>query len=218
MATTKEFISSIKSKGLARTNRFTVIMDIPFVFNSDVTRKAMMFCDQVQLPGTNFSTAQNRVFGEFRETPYEKLYEPINLNFYVDKEMLIKDMFDQWHNAIYNPGTRTFNYYDQYVTDIKIEVQDTKDTSHYFITLHECYPKSVGAVQLDYASKDVMKLSVSLAYKWYETSIRVPDMEDFNKKSNPLMDKVTNFAIGAGGAWAVTKIPSITSKIPKIRF
>ena len=218
MATTQEFISSIKSKGLARTNRYTVVMTLPFVFDNNITKKALMFCEQIQLPGTNFSTAQNRSFGEFRETPYEKLYEPINLNFYVDKEMLIKDMFDQWQNSIYNPQTRTFNYYDKYTTDITIQVQDTTDTSHYYITLHECYPKSVGAVQLDYASKDVMKLSVSIAYKWYETAVRVPNLEDFKPKSNPLTDKLMNFAVGSAGAWAVTKLPSLTSQLPKIKF
>lgn len=215
----KDFVSQVKTGGLARSNRYAVIMTMPFVFNNDVTKKALMFCDQVQLPGTNFSTTQNRSFGEFRETPYEKLYEHINLSFYVDREMLIKDMFDQWQNSIYDPQTRVFNYYNNYVTDMTIEVQDNKDAPHYYVTLHECYPKSVGAVQLDYASKDVMKLSVSIAYKWFEAKAEVPDMGEFSSvRKNPVADKLMNFAIGSAGSWAVTKIPSLTSKLPKIRF
>ena len=214
----KDFVSTVKSGGLARTNRYAVIMTMPFVFNSEVTKKALMFCDQIQLPGTNFSTTQVRTFGEFRETPYEKLYEHINLSFYVDRDMLIKDMFDQWQNTIYDPQTRVFNYYKNYVTDMTIEVQDGKDAPHYYVTLHECYPKSVGAVQLDYASKDVMKLSVSIAYKWFETKTEVPEMGFDSVPKNPVQDKLMNFAIGSAGAWAVTKIPSLTSKLPKIRF
>ena len=210
----KDFVSEVKSGGLARTNRYAVMMTLPFVFNSDVTKRAMMFCDQIQLPGTNFSTAQNRSFGEFRETPYEKLYDHINMSFYIDKNMLIKDMFDQWQSAIYNPNTRVFNFYDKYVTDIIIEVQDTTDKPHYYVTLHECYPKSVGAVQLDYASKDVMKLSVSIAYKWFEAKAAIPDMEDITAaKKATGADKLMNFAVGSAGSWAVTKIPSLTSKI-----
>ena len=214
----KEFVSQVKSGGLARSNRYAVIMTVPFVFSSDITKKALMFCDQIQLPGSNFSTSQNRSFGEFRETPYEKLYEHINMSFYVDKDMLIKDMFDKWQSSIYNPQTRVFNYYNNYVTDMTIEVQDNKDAPHYYVTLHECYPKSVGAVQLDYASKDVMKLSVSIAYKWFETKAEVPDLGFSSVPKNTTRDKLMNFAVGAAGSWAVTQIPNITSKLPKIGF
>ena len=216
----KDFVSQVKSGGLARTNRYAVIMTLPkgVNYSNSTVQKALMFCDQVQLPGTNFSTAQNRTFGEFRETPYEKLYEQINMSFYVDRDMRIKGLFDEWQDTIYDPETRTFSYYKDYVTDIKIEVQDGKDSPKYYVTLHECYPKSVGAVQLDYASKDVMKLSVSIAYKWFEARAEVPDMGFDSVPKNPVADKLMNFAIGSAGSWAVTKIPSLTSKLPKIRF
>jgi hypothetical protein len=215
MATIKEFTAAVKSQGLARSNRYAVAFSLPkgMVFNSDVTKKALMFCDQIQIPGTNFSTAQNRTYGEFRETPYEKLYEHINLSFYMDKDMQIKELFDEWNKTIYNPTTRNFNYYDQYITDITIEVQDNKDSPKYWVKLHECYPKSVGAIQLDYASKDVMKLSVSMAYKWFETQNNVPDFLPDGIPKNALTDKLMNFAIGTAGAYAVTKLPALQSKI-----
>lgn len=218
MATIKEFTAAVKSKGLARTNRYAVIMSLPkgMVFNNDVTKKALMFCDQVQLPGTNFSTTQNRSFGEFRETPYEKLYEHINLSFYVDRDMQVKELFDRWNDTIYNPVTRTFNYYNNYTTDITIEVQGVDGQPNYWVDLHECYPKSIGAVQLDYASRDVMKLSVSMAYKWFEASNNVPDLLPDGLPKNALRDKLMNFAIGTAGAYAVTKLPALQSKISGI--
>jgi hypothetical protein len=213
MATIKEFTAAVKSNGLARTNRYAVVFSLPKGMSERaVTQTALMFCEQIQLPGTNFSTTQNRSFGEFRETPYEKLYEHINLSFYVDKDMQIKKLFDDWNNCIYNPKTRVFNYYDQYITDIKIEVHDMTDQKKYTIELHECYPKSIGAVQLDYASKDVMKLSVSMAYKWFETStepLAIPD----GIPRNALTDRLMNFAVGTAGAYAVTKLPALQKKI-----
>jgi hypothetical protein len=213
MATIKEFTAAVKQSGLARTNRYAVMFTVPMVFNDDITKKALMFCDQVQLPGVNFSTAQNRTFGEFRETPYEKLYEHINLSFYVDKDMQVKELFDRWHDQIYNPTTRTFNYYDNYVTDMTIEVQSNSDQPSYWVNLHECYPKSIGAVQLDYASKDIMKLSVTMAYKWYETANNVPDLLPDGLPKNALRDKLMNFAIGSAGAYAVTKLPALQNKL-----
>lgn len=213
MATIKEFTAAVKNNGLARSNRYAVSFVVPMVFNSEVTKKALMFCDQIQIPGTNFSTTQNRTFGEFRETPYEKLYEHINVSFYVDRNMQVKQLFDEWTNHIYNPNTRTFNYYDKYVTDTTIEVQDIANKTNYWVTLHECYPKSVGAIQLDYSNKDVMKLSVTMAYKWFETKTDVPDMIPDGIPKNALTDKLMNFAIGSAGAYAVTKLPALQKKI-----
>jgi len=214
MATIKEFTAAVKSNGLARSNRYAVVFSLPkgLTFNPNAVQTALMFCDQIQLPGTNFSTAQNRSFGEFRETPYEKLYEHINLSFYLDKDMQVKQLFDAWNNSIYNPETRSFNYYDEYVTDISIEIHDLQDKKTYWVKLHECYPKSIGAVQLDYASKDIMKLSVSMAYKWFETSI-IPPTELAQGLPNAFTDKLMNFAIGTAGAYAVTKLPALQSKI-----
>ena len=52
--------------------------------------------------------------GEFREVPYEKLYEPINMTFYVDNDMQVKKLFDEWMSLISDPSTRTYNYYNNY--------------------------------------------------------------------------------------------------------
>jgi hypothetical protein len=68
---------------------------------------------------------------------------------------------------IQHPGTRNFNYYDDYTSDIIIEVQDLKNQSRYAVQLREAYPKSIGAVQLDHSNKDIMKISVNFAYKYY---------------------------------------------------
>ena len=133
-------------------------------------RKALLFCDQVQLPGMNYSTIQNRTFGEFRETPYEKLFDTVNMSFYVDKDFIVKSLFDRWMNSIQNPSTRKFEYYKNYTTDMTVDVQDTSDLTRYRLKLFECYPKTMGSVQLDYASKDVMKLSVTMQYKYWRAT------------------------------------------------
>jgi hypothetical protein len=63
-----------------------------------------------------------------------------------------------------------------------------------------------------------MKLSVSIAYKWFEAKAEIPDIEDITSGKKTVADKLMNFAVGSAGSWAVTKIPSLTSKLPKIRF
>ena len=159
-----DFISVVKQGGLARTNRYTVLFT---GFTTQRSRDVMLLCDQVQLPGTNFNTSDMRTFGETRKAPYERLYEDINMSFYIDTDMQVKSFFDDWMTWIQDPMTRNFNYYEDYTCDIIIEVQDLKNNSRYGIKLFEAYPKSIGAIQLDYAAKDIMKMSVNFAYKYY---------------------------------------------------
>jgi len=166
-----DFISKVKQDGLARNNRFLVCITPKQPYQLDPTgswlQDVLLLCDQVQLPGTNFNTSDMRTYGETRKAPYERLYEDINMSFYVDTSMTVKYFFDNWMTYIQNPGTRNFNYYDDYTSDITIEVQDLKNQTRYAVQLREAFPKSIGAVQLDQSNKDIMKISVNFAYKYY---------------------------------------------------
>ena len=155
----RDFVASMQ-KGLARTNRFFVKMP------ADTPDKMVgMFCENVQLPGSTMLTTPSKVFGESREVAYERQYEPINMSFYVDSDFKVKEYFDKWQESIINPYTRAGNYYDSYVKPIEIWVHNTEDKRTYAVSLTECYPKSVSAVQLDYGSKDIMKLQVTMQYR-----------------------------------------------------
>lgn len=223
----QEFISQVKSGGLARTNRYAVIFTPPTGVSPASLQKVMLFCDQVQLPGCNFSTVQNRAFGEFREVPYERLYDNITMSFYVDAEMKVKGLFDNWQNVISNPLTRTYNYYNRYITNMTIEVQDLNDKTRYEVTLWECYPKSIGSIQLDYNNKDVMKLSVGMQYKFW-TSQPITPMADNEKiptnwydtmmtnftgfqetLNNTIGTRAGNFVTGSTLTYGVSKLPGV---------
>jgi hypothetical protein len=231
----KDFISEIKKGALARSNRYAISFTPPtnaqkaYIGGVEpaTLRKTILFCDQVQLPGLNLSTVQNRTFGEFRETPYEKLFDNITMSFYVDNDMKVKSLFDNWMGSIQDPTTRTFRYYDQYTTDMTIEVQDINDKTRYQVKLFECYPKTIGAIQMDYASKEVMKLSITMQYKYW-TSEPKSLLPNNQTVSSGLIDRFTkdfsgfqqslnntigagagNFVTGAIGSYGVTKLPGM---------
>ena len=231
----KNFISEIKSQGLARTNRFAVLFTPPANVNPANLRKTLLFCDQAVLPGVNFSTIQNRSYGEVREVPYEKLFDTAQLTFHVDKEMQVKSLFDAWIGSIQNPVTRTFNYYNDYVTNMNIEVQDLVEKTRYEMTLYECYPKTISAISLDNSAKDTMKLTVTFQYKYW-TSSTIQQLANDQKISKNFIDKflenftgsnerlnkglgeVGNFATGAVVQGAMRTFSNVTSRIPPIRF
>lgn len=173
MATLNEFISQVAGEGLMRTSRFAVSFALPAgigtgKYNSDL-RKILLYCDNVNLPGLNIETTSAKTFGEVREMPYQKQFDNINMGFYVDNGMSVKLLFDAWMEAIQDPTTRTFNYYKDYTTDITVDVFDVSDKSRYQVTLFQAYPKLLNPVQMDYAGKDVMKLTVSMNYKYWQS-------------------------------------------------
>lgn len=215
-----DFVGQI-SNGLARSNRFIINLTPPsavsqlmagqgrgvsdyFTSGSDYRNlhKILLLCDSTQLPGLNLNTAPMRTFGEVREIPYELNYEPITLTFYVDAEMNVKKLFDAWIQSTQIKDTRNFAYYDSYTTDMSIYVQDMEEDNRYIVELYEVYPKTVSAIQVDYANKDVMKLSVTLMYKYWRSNQVVynnrisqekPEFFDYTKNSS-LDDYRNNFS------------------------
>lgn len=230
----QEFISEVKTQGLSRTNRFIVELTPPKL-DSSVVKKALLFCDQAQLPGVSYATTQNRTFGEFREIPYDKLYEPISLTFHVDRDMMVKSLFDEWIHCIQNPSTRTFEYYKNYTSQMKIEVQDLNDKTKYIVQLYEVYPKSISSVALSAESKDTMKVTVNFQYKYW-TSSNVEQLKNGQKLSKSTLNNYTNeftgfqarlnkglgeagnFITGAVGQYAMRSFSHFTSRLPAIKF
>ena len=177
MATLNQFISTVAGEGLMRTSGFAVMFSLPIaVIEGKYTRdlrKVLLYCDNINLPGITLETTAAKTFGEHREVPYNKLFDTINMGFYVDNSMSVKLLFDNWMGAVQDPVTRTFNYYRDYVTDITVDVFDIADKSRYQVILYQCYPKAINPIQMDYANKDVMKMTVAMAYKYWRSSAAI---------------------------------------------
>lgn len=174
MANLNDFIANIKTDGLIRNNKFNIVMSpckamTESSYEGYDLRKLVLFCDSVAIPGMSMSTTQARTFGEFREMPYERLFNNVAMNFFMDNAMLIKDWFDEWMKCIINPYDRTIGYYKDYTTNIDIFVYDQSETPKSRITLFECYPKDISPITMDYANKDIMKLNVSMNYKYWHS-------------------------------------------------
>lgn len=174
----QNFITEVKNKGLMRSSHFGVLMTTPTDKNGSpiikdeiafpsAMSKYVMFCDSAPLPGTTLSTVDVSPYGEIREQPTQRIYDPVNLTFYVDVDFKIKKFFDLWINYIINPITRNHSYYNDYTTTVQIYVYDLEHNEKYRVTLHECYPKSVGEIALSYSAEGMMKLNVSLQYRRY---------------------------------------------------
>lgn len=167
------FIAQIKNTGLAKHNHYTFTLIPPSktdVFNDGSQidpRVLQLLCSNCVLPGVNIGSSQHRTFGEQYDMPNDKTYGSVTSSFYVDNHFHVKKLFDQWSEAIMDPVSRTFNFYDDYVTNIEITVFDKNSVPHYTMIIEDAWPKSVNDITLGYDSQDFMKLDVTWAYrKW----------------------------------------------------
>jgi|694.fasta_scaffold00052_4 hypothetical protein len=193
----QSFISEVKNGGLMKSSHFAVSITVPTDANNRTTipgsfassqamKKYIMFCDSTNLPGTSLGTVDVSAYGETRESPTQRIYDPVNLTFYVDNDMNIKKFFDSWINSIINPITRNHAYYKNYTTLVDIIVYDSEHNEKYKVTLHEAFPKSVSDIQLSYTGDGVMKLSVSMQYRYYTV---------FNYETNDVIESADNTKI-----------------------
>lgn len=157
----KGFIANLKAVGLPTASRFYVIIPL-------ATDTVCMMVDQCTLPGLTLMTTEMRTFGEVREAPYGITYPPVQISAIVDNNSESKLFFDNWANQVFDRETRTSGYYKDFIKDIDIVLTDKGDTPIYKVKLYEAYPKTVSDIQLDYSNKDIIRLQVSLAYRYWK--------------------------------------------------
>lgn len=170
MASINNFIASVKTAGMARDNRFEMVITPPSsLMGSSPDSKIVLHCQNVQMPGMNFNTAPVLTYGEQREVVYNRLFEPINVEFILDNTMDVKRFFDEWQALIIDPVSRMVNYYRNYIGTVEIHQLDNTDQERVLYTakVHEVYPKTVSPISYSATSKDVTKLTVSLQYKYW---------------------------------------------------
>lgn len=159
--TLTNFIANLKGRGIPSAAHYYVqIIGIQ-------SREVWMMCEQAMLPGLNIMTAEVRTYGEIRESPYGITYQPVNLTFLLDNTMDGKRLFEDWSNKIFNRNTRTAGYYDNYVGTVKIYQTDADGNIIYAVELREAFPKTIQDVQLGYENKELLKLNVAMAFKYW---------------------------------------------------
>lgn len=123
-------------------------------------------CHTVSLPMRSLSTLEFKSNSTVFRIPYMTSYDPISLTFYADGNMDSREYFELWQSAIMNFGNNTLNFYNEYVSDVKIYVQNESGADVYGIVLFECFPISIGMIDMSYASTNMpLNIQIMLSYK-----------------------------------------------------
>jgi len=174
-ATLNDFISKVKSEGLLTGTHYYVI------FGDELGKDVSLLCDSVNLPGLTNSTTDIRIFGENREVPYMPLYPNMELSFISDRDMKVKQYFEQWSNTVVNRMTRNVGYYSDYAKQLDIIITDKENKAVYCARVFEAYPKSIQDITFGFENKDIVRVHVTLAFKYWS---QIPIDEAGNEISN----------------------------------
>ena len=161
-----EFRSNLDGK-LASPTNFRVLFSGANHQGND--RMLAYLCNAAQIPSRAFSTNDYTTHGPMQKIPYQNIYDDVVISVYCKDTMAQKAFFDSWQAMVYNYSTFTFNYPDEYVSDVVIEQFDHTGKMTYSIKLYNAYPMMVSPLDLNWSSRDQFhNLQVTLAYHFWE--------------------------------------------------
>lgn len=165
-----EFKSQVLTKGLARQNRFEVIINAPPQLITYQAKVASLLAEATNLPPINIEVQSQKIFGPRYQRPksIEMGGDGLIINFLVDKDMVIKRFFEEWINSVIEPDTYLVEYQNNYISTIVLNQLDEKDEITYSVTLLEAFPRSMNIMELNHSSNNMFhRLSIAFAYRYW---------------------------------------------------
>jgi hypothetical protein len=174
MANLDQFISTVKN-GMQLAYNFDVQFTGPAAAEA---RDLSLLCEEVTVPGMSLATNPVFTYGEPREVVYNRVFEPANFTFLVDINSTALTFFRSWIDKIIDPNTKLVSYYNDYIGTVAIKHLDngrlrsagdnTPKTEVYEVVLQEAFPKSIQSYTLSNNTKDILRFSVTMNYKYWE--------------------------------------------------
>lgn len=180
------FLSKFEN-GIAKSNRFRVEFIMPMgidplstssnnesmvgnITNLDVemnlTGAVNIKCHTMTFPQRALQTYDVKMNSANFRIPYMCAYDPITFSFYADNNLDTRHYFEVWQAAVMNFGNNTMNFYDEYVSNVNMYIQDSTGADIYGITLYEAYPLGISNIDLSYSNDNqVITIMVTLSYK-----------------------------------------------------
>ena len=212
-------------EGYATPNRFEVVLPTPpinpsgnggglfDIFESFFTslgreadnRSISLRCESVTLPGRTLNTLDDtNIYGPVRQIVDGVTYaEDVTMMFQSSSGLAERAFFEDWQRQAFNDVNWNIKYHKSYVSTIEIYLLDRKDKRRYGIKLFDALPKTIGAIDLNYASNnEIIKTPVTFSFRYWETA-------DTNRQSGSLLDDIFETAVDS-----VTR--NISRNIPRV--
>ena len=191
----------------SQTNIFAQVMGQTVA--DQTARKTSLRCESFEFPGRNLDSAPDtNIYGPEREIVQGYSYGDVTAVFQYSSDMKEKRFFETWQRLAYNPQTWSMQYYNDYTGSIKIFQLDETDRQRYGVELVECFPKTIAAQPIAYASvNEIQKVSVTFAYRYWK------DLNDEADLPKPLTQRVAEAVLNTVESNIVSQIPKVLRKL-----
>lgn len=179
-----KFITNFDSHaGFAKTSKFDVIITVPsFLQQYGTSEELSLQCETAELPGYTLNTLDSKIFGAPTPVAGTPAFGDVTLTFICAGDLWEKKFFDRWLDYIIPKQTYLVNYKQSYVTDILVR-QYSEGTPGsgsgslpnpsviYACKLLNAFPATVNALNLNWATDDIHRLSVAFKFdRWFDVT------------------------------------------------
>jgi len=155
----------------ARANLFYYIPNFPAGVSGAESNRAMFLVKTASLPATTIEEVAVNWQGYDFKYAGKHTYSDFSITFNVDAGAGIRMVFEDWINErMHNPETNQYHAYSDYMVDQKMQLLGYDGTPITEYTLHDAWPKEVGAIELDYSSNEIATFTVNFAYSYHTYS------------------------------------------------
>lgn len=167
------FLAEVGSRGLAKPCRFEVLFNLPpcLTGQNNNAQLVSLFCDQVIFPQTDFFTSRQQIYGpsEFLPVGVQHGGDNLSMQFYVDKDMRVKNFFEDWMDKIVDRRTFHTSYKNTYITNLVIRQLDESNRITYEIKVFDVFPKTTNIINLDAGlTNQAMRLNMTFNFRRWE--------------------------------------------------
>lgn len=155
-------------------------------------------CVNATLPGRTLETTDFSEYGPTRKMPFNVNYGgEFNMTFICDSTFLDRYIIDAWNGAIFSKGSGKsggsvnhpqFLYYDEYIGRVEVEQYNQDAQPSLLYTFEEAYPVSYAAQELSYENGEIMKLEVTFAFRYFQTTYKAPNSVSGINKGRRALD------------------------------
>jgi len=179
-----DFRAKIRSKQLARTERFEVSfnfsqvknMKVDGISNTELNNEIILMCEEVQIPGMVVANKEVNLgnWTHYRNSNLGFLGNEINFTFLTDTDWALRRAFEKWISLCVNATSKRVGFPDDVHMDIKVKALDLQDGQTAYWTLKECTPKVLNLIPLSQGTVSIVRntLIISAAY-WESDTIDV---------------------------------------------
>jgi hypothetical protein len=171
------------SSGAQKT--FSDILSSVGVDQTFVNGTVGMYCNEASLPGNSFATTEMTTDfpGVSQKFPYRKIYNDLQLTFYVDDQYNVIKFFEAWMSYIASPyglgkgiyessgqrGSFRFNYPNAYKCNIYVAKfnKDATLSNRIAYRFINAFPIDITSMPVSYDSSDILRCTVSFSYDRY---------------------------------------------------